>query len=279
MYFLKKKLGQVWSGLTEFRKTPYLLWWYWMATVSFGRRGTLTCWRISVITVLQLDQFCRKQEKWVEVPYVLFFISLWDMPDLCPKGADLGVKPSAASCSLTLPLYLGLPAGQAESQGTLPGGVASVLVEIQTVLIAVETIERIQKVHRRLYRNNFTLWAYLERCNICLGTDADSWLENSSFGGSWDFPVAQMVMNLPLRQETRVRSLGWEIPLEKGMAIHSSIPAWRIPWIEKPGGLQFVGLQRVGHDWATNTVHYFWRWMAWTWDKGKEGTWNSPPAY
>ena len=53
------------------------------------------------------------------------------MPDLCPKGADLGVKPSAASCSLTLPLYLGLPAGQAESQGTLPGGVASVLVEFK----------------------------------------------------------------------------------------------------------------------------------------------------
>ena len=55
-----------------------------------------------------------------------------------------------------------------------------------------------------------------------------------------DFPVAQMVMNLPARQETRVRSLGWEVPLEKGMAIHSSILAWRIPWMEKPGGLHTV---------------------------------------
>ena len=64
----------------------------------------------------------------------------------------------------------------------------------------------------------------------------------------YDFPVAQTVKNLPVMQETWVLSLGWEIPLEKGMAIHSSIPAWRIPWIEKPGGLQFVGLQRVGHD-------------------------------
>ena len=54
-------------------------------------------------TVSQLDQFCRKQGKWVEVTYVLLFISLWDMPDLCPKGTDLGVKPSAPSCSLTLP--------------------------------------------------------------------------------------------------------------------------------------------------------------------------------
>ena len=65
--------------------------------------------------------------------------------------------------------------------------VASVLVEIQTVPIVVETIERIQKVHRSLYRTNFTLWAYLERCNVSLGTDADSWLENSSFGGSYYF--------------------------------------------------------------------------------------------
>ena len=52
-------------------------------------------------------------------------------------------------------------------------------------------------------------------------------------------------------QDTRVWSLGWEDPLEKGMATHSSILAWRIPWTEKPGGLQSMGLQRVGHDLAT----------------------------
>ena len=60
--------------------------------------------------------------------------------------------------------------------------------------------------------------------------------------------VAQMVKNLPAMQETRVQSLGREDPLEKGMAIHSSIHAWRIPWTEKPGGLQFMGSQRVRHD-------------------------------
>ena len=60
--------------------------------------------------------------------------------------------------------------------------------------------------------------------------------------------VAQMVKNLPPMQETQVRSLGQEDPLEKGLASHSSILAWRIPWIEEPGGLQFMGLQRVGHD-------------------------------
>ena len=49
-------------------------------------------------------------------------------------------------------------------------------------------------------------------------------------------------------QETQVRSLGWEDPLEKEMAIHSSILGWKIPWTEEPGGLQSMGLQRVGHD-------------------------------
>ena len=57
-----------------------------------------------------------------------------------------------------------------------------------------------------------------------------------------------MVKNTPAMWETWVQSLGWEDPLEKGMATHSSILAWRTPWTEKPGGLQFMGLQRVGHD-------------------------------
>ena len=70
-------------------------------------------------TVLQLDWFCRKQGKWVEVDYVLPF-SLRDMPDLCSKGVDLGIKPSAPSCPPTLPLYPGLQTEQTESQGTRP---------------------------------------------------------------------------------------------------------------------------------------------------------------
>ena len=60
--------------------------------------------------------------------------------------------------------------------------------------------------------------------------------------------VTQMVKNLPAMQETEemwFQSLGWEDPLEKKMATHSSIFAWRIPWTEKPGGLQSMGLQRV----------------------------------
>ena len=57
-----------------------------------------------------------------------------------------------------------------------------------------------------------------------------------------------MVKNLPAMGKTQVRFLGQEDPLEKGMATHSSILDWRIPWTEDPGGLQSMGSQRVGHD-------------------------------
>ena len=65
----------------------------------------------------------------------------------------------------------------------------------------------------------------------------------------WASSVAQTVKNLPtVQEETGVRSLGQENPLEKGMATHSSILSGKIPWMEEPGGLQFMGSQRVGHD-------------------------------
>ena len=57
-----------------------------------------------------------------------------------------------------------------------------------------------------------------------------------------------MVKRLPTMQETQVQSLGWEDPLEKEMAIHSSVLAWKIPWAEEAGRLQSMGSRRVGHD-------------------------------
>ena len=71
--------------------------------------------------------------------------------------------------------------------------------------------------------------------------------------------MAQWVKNLPSiclqeMQETQVWSLGWEDPLEEGMATHSNILAWRIPWTEEPGGLQSTGSQRVRHNWS-NLAH------------------------
>ena len=60
--------------------------------------------------------------------------------------------------------------------------------------------------------------------------------------------VAQMLKNLPAVQDTQVQSLSWEDPLDKEMATHSSVLAWKVPWTEEPGGLQSMGSQRVGHD-------------------------------
>ena len=66
--------------------------------------------------------------------------------------------------------------------------------------------------------------------------------------------LALVVKNPPANASRHKRrqiwSLAWEDPLEEGMATHSSIVAWRIPWTEEPGGLQSIGLQRVGHDWG-----------------------------
>ena len=66
------------------------------------------------------------------------------------------------------------------------------------------------------------------------------------------------VKNLLPMQETQVQSLGWEDLMEKGMTTHSSILAWKIPWTEKPGGLQSMRSQRVRRDWATNTFTFRW---------------------
>ena len=66
--------------------------------------------------------------------------------------------------------------------------------------------------------------------------------------------VAQMVKRLPAMQETQIQSLGREDPLEKEMATHFSILAWRIPWTEEPGRLQSMGFQSVGHNWVTKHI-------------------------
>ena len=106
-------------------------------------------------TVLQLDWFCKKQGKWVEVAYVLPFFSLQNMPDLCPKGVDLGVKPSAPPCPPTLPPYPGLQAEaqtalvSVETQTETQTALASVKTqtETQTVLVSVKTQIEIRTAH------------------------------------------------------------------------------------------------------------------------------------
>ena len=71
------------------------------------------------------------------------------------------------------------------------------------------------------------------------------------------FLMAQMIKNQASMLETQVQSLDQEDPLEKGLATHSSILAWRIPWTEGPDGLQFLGSQRVRHDWVTSNFTFF----------------------
>ena len=78
------------------------------------------------------------------------------------------------------------------------------------------------------------------------------------------------VKNLPAVQETQVQSLSEADPLEKGMATHSSMLPERIPWTEEPGGLQSMGLQRVGHEWATE--------LNWTKDFPSDPVVKNPPA-
>ena len=78
--------------------------------------------------------------------------------------------------------------------------------------------------------------------------------------GPWASLVAPTVKNLPVMTQDWVGFLGWEDPLEKGMATHPSILAWRIPWTEEPGGLQSMGSQRVGHDWTTFKVRSLGLW-------------------
>ena len=79
------------------------------------------------------------------------------------------------------------------------------------------------------------------------------WTENS-WQGTISGTAAQTVKNLPAVQETQAQSLDWEDPLENGMATHSSIPAWRISWVEEPSRLQSMGLQGVRYNWTTNII-------------------------
>ena len=103
--------------------------------------------------------------------------------------------------------------------------------------------------HRQRSLVSYSPWGHKE-------SDTTEELTLSLSNTNWASLVTQMVKNQPAMREAWVWSLGQEDPLEKGMTIHSSILAWRSPWIEKPGGLQSMGLQRVRHDWGANTFTF-----------------------
>ena len=89
----------------------------------------------------------------------------------------------------------------------------------------------------------------------------------------------QSLKRLPAMWETWVRSLGWQDPLQKEMAAHSSILAWRIPWMEEPGGIQSTGSQRVGHNWATSLHFQMWLGFVLPWQGSQAGSpvWDLNP--
>ena len=104
-------------------------------------------------------------------------------------------------------------------------------------------------------RSNWNMQQWIKPCQ----TDkSENMIASSVFTLTWSSLVTQMVKNLPAVQESRIRSPDWDDSLEKEIAIHSSILAWKISWTEEPGRLQSMGSQRGGHDWATNTTLTYW---------------------
>ena len=110
------------------------------------------------------------------------------------------------------------------------------------------------------YRAEFICFYFnLKHTHLCLHMHRYTyiWLLDYMFCYIRSSLVVQLVKNPPAMQETWVWSLGWEGPLEEGMATHSSILAWRIPWTEEPGGLQSMGSHRVRHcEWLSLSLWY-----------------------
>ena len=138
-----------------------------------------------------------------------------------------------------------------------------------TVVSALPSWVLAQSTWGRLLTRQWRVECICEGMGVLMRRSAWAWAVFSvGFYSFLPFPqaslVAQSLKRLPGMWETRVRSLGWEDSLEKEMATHSSTLAWRIPWREEPGRLQSMGLQRVGHDWATSLSlsSFCWTWVS-----------------
>ena len=116
-----------------------------------------------------------------------------------------------------------------------------------------------------IYRLAILYTSYKWNCAIFVLLWPVYFTEDNITQAGWPGNLAQMVKNLPAMQETQICSLDQEDPLEEDMATHSSILAWRIPWTKDPGRLQFIGLQRVRHDWATFSSSSWATLIDWGW--------------
>ena len=144
-----------------------------------------------------------------------------------------------------------------EKELTVAGGRDGVVRELGKVIHTLQYPTRITRTDcvamLCVSLDGTPVWGRMDTC-ICLAESLHCSPETTttlliSYSLTfWASLVAQSVKNLPAVQETRVQSLGWEDPLEKEMATHSSILSWKISWTEEPGGLQSMASQRVRHD-------------------------------
>ena len=120
-------------------------------------------------------------------------------------------------------------------------------LSLPSQLVPSTLFSKIQKMN-----NNEIARSFMPLTLLLSENDLETGLDKTVFMNILLGAAAQMVKNLPAMWETWVQFLSQEDPLEKGMPIHSSSLAWKIPWTEEPGGLQFTGSQRVRQGWATN---------------------------
>ena len=115
---------------------------------------------------------------------------------------------------------------------------------LEKTMNSIKSYCQVNKNKKSILLNQFQVWGHFIVDEGILFYIGLMWVSASL--------VAQRVKHLPAMQDTRVRSLGWEDPLEKEMSTHFSTLAWKISCTEEPGRLQSMGLQSVGHDWATS---------------------------
>ena len=179
-------------------------------------------------------------------------LPVFSIPWVCSVTQLCTTLCNLMDCSRQVPLSMGFstqeywsglpffPPGDLLRPGVEPTSPASSALQVDSLLLmsSKETVWMCQRYLKPTYSESILIIRFI---TVCLRTS----------------PVAQMVKCLSTMRETWVGSLGREDPLEKEMAIHSSTIAWKIPWTEELGGLQSMGSQRVGHDWATSLSFLF----------------------
>ena len=191
--------------------------------------------------------------KWNSLSRVQLFVTPWTIARQAPLSMEFSRQGYWSGLSFPSPGDLPDPGIKPESPALQADFLKHTNEGIQGKLAYIHGIWCIWYMH----------WLLKIKDGISVGQESISW-----HGINWhmtsvlrDSLVAQMVKNLLAIRETWVRSLGPKDPLEKEMATHSSILAWKILWTEEPGRVQSIGSQRVGHNWATTLSWWCLTWL------------------